>query len=267
MKLSNFARRMINLIIPTVVKPVMIIIPARLDSTRLPRKVVLPICGKPMVYHVYQRCIEAGYEPHEVIVAVDSTELQGILRGYGVNTILTYNKHVSGTDRVLEAAMLLNLDDECAIINIQGDEPEINPLLIRQLVRNTHNRNADIITLKVPMLKGADTWSMDVVKVVTDKKQNALYFSRSEIPYTRNPEHIPGRYKHVGVYGYKLRALRKFGSLNPSMYELAEGLEQLRALENGMTIMAITACAITTQGVDTENDYNRVKARMEKDYE
>jgi 3-deoxy-manno-octulosonate cytidylyltransferase (CMP-KDO synthetase) len=267
MKPLTLIRKILNLTVPSVYKPVMIIIPARLDSTRLPRKVIKPICGIPMVGQVYNRCLSAGFEEHEVIIAVDSLELQGILRSNGFNTILTSNTHISGTDRVLEAAQLLNLDDDTTIINIQGDEPEIDPLLIKQLVHHTHRGIHDIVTLKAPLTDVIDKYNMDTVKVVTDNNNKAMYFSRSDIPYTRNIEHTPERFKHVGVYGYKLRALKRFGSLTPTVYELSEGLEQLRALENGMSILAVEACTTTHNGVDSLEDYERVTQRMEKVYE
>lgn len=241
-----------------------IIIPARVNSQRLPNKVSMLIANRPMVWHVYQACIRAGFNETEVVVAIDSPSLAKTLNDYGVPTILTSTEHQSGTDRVMEAASKLDLPNDCLVVNIQGDEPEISPVLINQLIHEALCNDSDITTLKTVIDYDSDSSNVNVVKVVMGMDNNAMYFSRADIPYQRNPITTGRQYRHIGVYAYTVKALAQYTSLPPSFLEVTEGLEQLRALENGMTISAPTAYVTPHHGVDTLEDFNRVKQRMER---
>lgn len=244
-------------------KDVLIVIPARLNSHRLPGKVLLPICGKPMVCHVYDACIRAGFSRDQVIVAVDHYTISEALNKHNVPSILTSPFHNSGTDRVLEACKKMGVTDDTVVLNIQGDEPEIDPSLINQLANATKLGGADIVTMKTAIHNASDTHSVNIVKVVTDVNNKAMLFSRAAIPFIRNTVDDFKYYRHVGIYGYTVKSLKKFSKLPMSILEKTEGLEQLRAMENGMTIKAITAAVAPPHGVDTEDDYAKAVERME----
>lgn len=244
---------------------VVVIIPARISSTRLPGKVLLPINGKPLVWHVYSACKKAGIGKGKVMVAVDHKSITKALSKHGVPTILTSPFHNSGTDRLLEACDKLRLSDDTVVLNVQGDEPEIDPMLIKQLAIATKYSNADIVTLKTEVSDISDLNNVNVVKVVTGIKDHVLLFTRASAPYVRNTVEDFKYYRHVGMYGYTVKTLRKFSKLPPSVLEQTEGLEQLRALENGMTIKAMTALIEPKHGVDTQADYEATVKRMRLD--
>lgn len=244
---------------------VVVIIPARISSTRLPGKVLLPINGKPLVWHVYNACKIAGIGKGKVMVAVDHKSITKALSKHGVPTILTSPFHNSGTDRLLEACDKLRLSDDTVVLNVQGDEPEIDPMLIKQLAIATKYSNADIVTLKTEVSDISDLNNVNVVKVVTGINDHALLFTRASAPYVRNTVEDFKYYRHVGMYGYTVKTLRKFSKLPPSVLEQTEGLEQLRALENGMTIKAMTALIEPKHGVDTQADYDATVKRMRLD--
>ena len=187
---------------------VLCVIPARYASTRLPGKPLALIAGKPMIQHTYMRACEAE-EPDDVIVATDNEKVYDTVTGFGGKAVMTSPDHPSGTDRLAEVAM--QYPDVDVIINVQGDEPMIDP---------------DIIDRLAKAFEGNDD-----VKVVTDDNGYALYFSRSLIPYPRNDIEGMRVYKHVGVYAYRRDFLLQYAALEPTMLEKVEGLEQLRALE------------------------------------
>jgi len=230
------------------------ILPARWGSSRFPGKPLHGIAGKPLIQHVWERCTEAACFD-QIIIATDDMRIAEAGFAFGAEIALTSPEHKSGTDRIAEVAMKLR--KASLIFNIQGDEPLIDPLLLRRLVNEIGKRKKiEIITAATPL--GLDaSLSEHNVKVVFDSKGDALYFSRSLIPFHRTTAKITF-YKHLGIYGYRRRALLNFVSLRPSLLEQAEQLEQLRALENGMKIRVIVS-EVDSIGVDTPEDATEVE--------
>jgi 3-deoxy-manno-octulosonate cytidylyltransferase (CMP-KDO synthetase) len=216
------------------------IIPARYQSTRLPGKPLALIGGKPMIQRVYEQCIKSTVLK-SVTIATDDERIVNIVKGFGGNVILTRPDHPSGTDRCFEAAQKLGLSDGAVIINIQGDEPFINPGQIELLATCFDNQETQIATLVKKLTKMEELDSPAIAKLVLDNNSNALYFSRSPIPFVRNADKENRLaetiyYKHIGIYGYRYKVLEKVVALKQSPLELAESLEQLRWLENGFSI-------------------------------
>ncbi len=229
----------------------MIIIPARLASTRFPQKALYPIDGVPMVVRVAQRAKEVD----EVVVATDSEEIAKVVREFGFKAVMTSKSHKSGTDRINEAATILGLTDDQIILNVQGDEPFIEPEVIATLKAHTA-KHTDAMICSVykeePLDKKDDP---NRVKVVTDAAGYALYFSRSLIPFPRNPyEKVK---IHLGLYGYTKKMLERFCALEPAPLENIEGLEQLRALHHGYQI-SMTRVESKSVGIDTPEDLQRL---------
>ena len=225
------------------------VIPARLNSTRLPRKVLRSICGKPMVQHVYERARRCD-RLDELVVATDSTEVLVACRSVGIPAELTLAQHPSGTDRILE---VLSRHDADLVVNIQGDEPLLESAhLDALLVPFETDSDVLVSTLRVPM-SAEEAKNPNAVKVVCDGRGNALYFSRWPIPYDRDASGRVAYFKHLGFYAYRRRAVELFHTLSPSKLELSERLEQLRFLENGVPIRVADAPSATV-GVDTEED-------------
>jgi len=234
---------------------VLAVIPARLESVRLPRKPLREICGRPMIVWVYERARRAACLDR-VLVATDSQELADFCEGQNIPVMMTSSAHRSGTDRVWE---VLGREPADLCVNIQGDEPMISPDHLELLVRPFQaGPPTQVSTLKVAIgLEAAR--SPHNVKVVTDLRGQALYFSRALIPHDRD---APGRaqyYKHLGLYAYTREALEKFHHLPPSRLEQLEQLEQLRFLENGIPI-TVMETSQDTIGVDTEEDLREVEA-------
>ena len=230
------------------------ILPARWGSSRFPGKPLHGIAGKPLIRHVWERCTEAGCFD-QVIIATDDMRIAEVGFAFGAEIALTSPDHESGTDRIAEVAKKLR--KAALIFNIQGDEPLINPLLLRRLVNELRKKEKiEIITAATPL--GLDaSLSEHNVKVVFDSKGDALYFSRSLIPF-HHPTGKTTFYKHLGIYGYRRSALLRFVNLGPSLLEQAERLEQLRALENGMKIRVIVS-EVDSIGVDTPEDATEVE--------
>ncbi|WP_264739398.1 3-deoxy-manno-octulosonate cytidylyltransferase [Cytobacillus firmus] len=235
------------------------IIPARYSSTRFPAKPLANICGKPMVQHVYERVTKSA-KINEVIVATDHEEIYRKVESFKGKAIMTSVTHKSGTDRVAEAAMKVEGD---IILNVQGDEPLIQPELITLLVEEAMRNPNSVITAKTLILDKQDIDNPNVVKVVTDLNDNALYFSRSPIPYNRSGTEIK-YYKHLGIYCYPVHLLKKFVNLPLSTYEKNEMLEQLRLLENGINIKVVET-DYDSIGVDTKEDIKRVEKFLKDD--
>lgn len=231
------------------------VIPARYSSTRLPGKPLLDIAGKPMIEHVYRQAQKAKLID-EVVVATDDKRIFAAVEGFGGKAVMTSDKHLSGTDRLAEVAQVYENFD--IIINVQGDEPLIDPQIIDDLCQNMLNETVvDMATAKTLMHE--DEYNNPAaVKVVTDAKGYALYFSRSIIPYPRNRENFKA-YKHIGIYAYRRDFLLAFAAMPQGSLEKAESLEQLRALENGSKIKVIET-DFAAVGVDTEEDLQRVRA-------
>ena len=209
-----------------------IVIPARFDSSRLPGKALLPLAGKPMLQWVHERARASGAA--EVCIATDDERIATAARGFGADVAMTARTHVSGTDRIAEVAANRKWSDDDIVVNVQGDEPLIPPAVIDQVAKllASHAR-ADIGTLAVKIDSLADLNDPNVVKAACDVNGRALYFSRAPIPFNRDtPTTLtPATLRHVGIYSYRVAALRKLASLPPGRLELIEKLEQLRALQ------------------------------------
>jgi len=249
--------------------PFTALVPARLASTRLPNKPLADIGGLPMVVRVAQRALLAGAQ--DVVVAADSTEIAAACAAHRVKCVLTRPDHASGTDRLAEASALLGLSDDQIVVNVQGDEPLIDPLLIQAVARSlAHNGQASMSTAAHPILNEADFLNPNVVKVVLDAKQQALYFSRAPIAYARDAVHgwpgglTPGTpsltpLRHVGIYAYRVKFLQQYPTLLPPPLESTEALEQLRALWHGHKIAVHLTADAPAAGVDTPEDLERVR--------
>ncbi|HMM20928.1 MAG TPA: 3-deoxy-manno-octulosonate cytidylyltransferase [Selenomonadales bacterium] len=237
------------------------VIPARYASTRLPGKPLADIAGKPMIQHVYERAKQAKL-PAGVLVATDSELVIEAVRAFGGSVVMTSADHPTGTDRLAEVAA--QLTDADVIINVQGDEPLLPPAIIDELAALFENGpdGLDMATLASPLLPEEQD-NPAAVKVVTDLAGNALYFSRSLIPYPRNHHAGLALYKHVGIYAYRRDFLLTFAALQPTPLEQAESLEQLRALEHGYRIRVIKT-QFRSVGVDTPEDLARVNQILAK---
>jgi 3-deoxy-manno-octulosonate cytidylyltransferase (CMP-KDO synthetase) len=230
------------------------VIPARLSSTRLARKVLLPLAGRPMVEWVWRAATASGLmDP--VIVATDSEEVASICRQCGIPALMTSPACVSGSDRVREAAQQIDAD---IYVNIQGDEPTLTPDFFPPLLELFDRPVVDVATLAVACAP-EDVFDPGAVKVVIALDGRALYFSRATIPFDRDQSGFSGYRKHLGIYAYRKSALRRFASLPPAPLELTERLEQLRLLENGLSIYVADAPRDSI-GVDTEADFERAEA-------
>lgn len=233
------------------------IIPARYQSTRLPGKPLALIGDKPMIQCVYEQCIKSSVLT-SVTVATDDERIAAVVKGFNGNVVLTKTEHPSGTDRCFEAAQMLGLGNNAVVINIQGDEPFINPAQIDLLATCFNDENTEIATLVKRLTKAEELDSATIAKVVLDANDYALYFSRSPIPFVRNAtkenwldENI--FYKHIGIYGYKYKVLEKLVALKQSPLELAESLEQLRWLENSFRIK-VKVTEYESFAIDTPTD-------------
>lgn len=232
------------------------VIPARLGSTRLPRKVLREIAGRPMLAWVYDAARSSPLVS-DVIVATDSEEVMAICQRSGWNARMTSPQHRSGTDRVYEIARSLPAD---VYVNLQGDEPLARPEHLEALLEPMRNASVLVSTIKTPAA-AADIQNPNAVKVVTDSSGRALYFSRSAIPYDRDGAGNQRYFKHLGFYAYRKPALECFCAFPESDLERSERLEQLRFLENGIPIH-VAETAYDTIGVDTEDDLRRVEAQL-----
>jgi len=234
------------------------VIPARLSSTRLSRKVLREIAGRPMVEWVWRAANASGLmDP--VVVATDSDEVAAVCRERGIPAVMTSPNCVSGSDRVREAARLIEAD---VYVNIQGDEPTLTADFFPPLLKLFERAEVEVATLAVqcPPEEIAD---QNAVKVVTALDGRALYFSRATIPFDRDGAGFAGYRKHLGIYAYRKAALERFAALPPSWLERVERLEQLRLLDNGIDIY-VAAAPRDTIGVDTEADLIRAEAVLKK---
>jgi 3-deoxy-manno-octulosonate cytidylyltransferase (CMP-KDO synthetase) len=246
-------------------------IPARLGSTRLPRKPLRLIAGTPLVAHVIVRAREAGAE--HVVLATDSTEIADAAGSLGVQVVMTRVDHPSGTDRLAEVAAQLGWPDDTIVVNLQGDEPLAPPAGIRAVAQTlADHADCAVATLSTPIDSAEQLFDPNVVKVVADAHGRALYFSRSPLPFARDafarsrdvlPEGVPFQ-RHIGIYAYRAGFLRAYTALPRGVLEAAESLEQLRVLEYGYRIAVAMTPAPFPAGVDTEADALRVEALLER---
>ncbi len=238
------------------------LIPARYGSTRFPGKPLAILKDKPIIQHVYERA-KSSKLIKDVFVATDDIRIVKVVESFGGKAIMTSEKHPSGTDRVAEAVAYLhqegyNLNENSIIVNLQGDEPLINPNMIDKLIEIMEGETNSIGTLAKRIEKEEDFYNPNIVKVVFDKKGYALYFSRSPIPFDRDKflkgsSIINFMYKHIGIYGYSVKILYEFVKLPQSILEKIESLEQLRALENGIRIK-VGITEYDSFGIDTPED-------------
>ena len=236
-----------------------IIIPARLDSSRLPKKVLLDLKGKTVIQRVYEQCLKVK-NVDGVYIATDSIEIKEVCETFTDKVVITKSTHQSGTDRIGEAVSAIACD---IVINVQGDEPFIEPSLIEALVNSFSNSEISMASAMSKINNVKDLHNSNVVKVVTDLHNNALFFSRSLIPFPRDVKEISIAnevlkkyqfFRHIGIYGYRKDFLLKFVNMEQSYLEKIEKLEQLRALENGFKIKMIDANS-SLFGIDTQEDY------------
>ena len=243
-----------------------VVVPARYASTRLPAKPLLDLGGKPMVARTAERAMQSGAE--EVWVATDHPDVMAAAALHGLSVVLTRTDHPSGTDRLAEVIEQRGWDDDTIVVNVQGDEPLIDPALIAQTARQLAESGADIATVAHPINKAVDFFNPNIVKVVCKADGDALYFSRAPIPYARDhfardgkeslPAGIPA-FRHVGLYAYRARFLRAYARLAPSSLEAFEALEQLRALWHGFRISVLISDHLPMPGVDTPEDAARMQ--------
>lgn len=228
----------------------MIIIPARLASTRFPKKILADIHGFPMVVATAKRVEDLD----EVVIATDSKEVVEVCKKYKLQSILTSKHHKSGTDRINEAAQILNLQDDTVVINVQADEPFIETKVVRAVIDRVKQEKSALITSCYKEINEAQANDPNQVKVIVDTHGYAIYFSRSKIPFDR--EAYDNYLGHLGIYGFTCKGLQTFCSLTPSLLEETEKLEQLRAIENGYKI-AMVKVQSKSFGIDTQEDLKR----------
>ena len=241
-----------------------IIIPARFGSVRLPGKPLQLICGKPLIVHVYENALRANAD--FTIVATDDSRIAEVVQSIGGDVELTSSRHQSGTDRLAEVVERRHIGNDVIIINIQGDEPLLDPSSILSVASSLVNHpTTGIATLASPITCAREVLDTNVVKVIVDHEGYAQYFSRAAVPWLRDaypltPDaEIPAEYRgrilrHLGVYGYRSETLLKIASLPTCLYEKAESLEQLRALYWGIRVHVSVVNCSDVRGVDTEED-------------
>jgi 3-deoxy-manno-octulosonate cytidylyltransferase (CMP-KDO synthetase) len=245
-------------------KDFVVVIPARFASERLPGKPLREIAGKPMLQHVYERAMESGAA--DVIIATDDQRIADAASSFSAACCMTSAEHQSGTDRLAEVARANKWTDDQIVVNLQGDEPLMPPELIRQCAALLANDSAGVATLASPILSAEDFVNPNVVKVVVDINDNALFFSRAAIPYSRtaSTEKLARQtaLHHHGIYAYRNLVLQKIVAAPQSPLEKCERLEQLRALSLGMTIKVGRPTTRPGPGVDTQADL----AEVEKEF-
>ncbi len=241
------------------------VVPARYASTRLPAKPLLDLGGKPMVARVAECAVRSGAE--EVWVATDHADVVSAAERHGLSVLLTRADHPTGTDRLAEVVEKRGWSDDTIVVNVQGDEPLIDPGLIAQTARQLAESGADIATVAHPIDNPADFFAPNVVKVVCKANGDAMYFSRAPIPFARDqfaqsrdmlPAGLPA-YRHIGLYAYRASFLRAYAKLAPSPVEGFEALEQLRALWHGYRISVVVSNHLPMPGVDTPEDAARMQ--------
>ena len=243
-----------------------VVIPARYASTRLPGKPLADIHGKPMVQHVVEKALQSGAD--RVIVATDDERVRQALQATGFEVCMTSPDHQSGTERLAEVCRHYGFAADTIIVNVQGDEPLIPPVIIRQVADNLAAASAPMATLSVPIRDAEEAFNPNAVKVVTDREGYALYFSRASIPWDRDRfaqsrEQIGDHYqRHIGIYAYRAGFIQRYVDWAPSVLEQVEALEQLRVLWYGEKIHVAQALQAPPVGVDTQADLDKVRALL-----
>ncbi|HYW93237.1 MAG TPA: 3-deoxy-manno-octulosonate cytidylyltransferase [Gammaproteobacteria bacterium] len=250
-----------------------VVIPARHGATRLPGKPLRILVGRPMIWHVYQRAVESGAD--QVVIATDHRSVMEAGSAFGAEVCMTSRSHRSGSDRIAEVAEKYGWADTDIVVNLQGDEPTMPSENVARVAENlAGTEGADITTLCTPVGTVEELLDPNVVKVVRDARAFALYFSRAPVPWNRDGGFSvdagmpPGIwYRHIGLYAYRVPALRRYTQLDPCELENKESLEQLRALWHGMRIHVGDALALPGIGVDTEADLERVEQLLREEQE
>ena len=244
-----------------------VVIPARHASTRLPGKPLLDIGGLPMIVRVAQRAAQSGADA--LVVATDHAGIADAVRAHGFEAVMTRSDHATGTDRIAEVAEQLGWSPATVVVNVQGDEPLIDPELIRQVAQALdQDPESSIATASSAITDSADFFNPAVVKVICDIHGRAMYFSRAPIPWARDAfaasrDTLPaglGAQRHIGIYAYRVRFLQRNARLDPAPMEQVEALEQLRALWHGYRIRVVVDVPMPHAGVDTPDDLERVRA-------
>ncbi|MGC9456530.1 MAG: 3-deoxy-manno-octulosonate cytidylyltransferase [Halothiobacillaceae bacterium] len=248
------------------IPPYTLIIPARYASERLPGKPLVPIAGRPLIWHVYQRGLASGAK--RVVIATDDERIEQACLDFGATVLMTRHGHESGTDRLSEAARLLSLSEDEIVVNLQGDEPLMPPRLLDQVARCLdRSAEASAASLMTPVPDTESFHDPACVKVVCDAYGRALYFSRQAIPLDRGagPDTVPAlAMRHLGVYAYRAGFLFEYADMAPCALESLERLEQLRILYHGKTLLMDTAVEHPGPGVDTPEDLARVRRLIEE---
>lgn len=247
-----------------------IVIPARFGSSRLPGKPLLDIGGEPMIWHVYQRALETSIGNENIVIATDNSDIYDVAKSFGANVVMTAIDHESGTDRLAEVVTKLAWHDDDIIVNLQGDEPLISSDVI-QLTAETlaNSQQAGMATLACNLDNEAQLSDTNCVKLVSNKNNQAMYFSRAEIPFARdgidpalfNSAESPWL-RHIGLYAYRVKTLKQLSQLPVIALEKIEKLEQLRALWHGITIQVARVSQAPGHGVDTAADLERVRGLL-----
>lgn len=244
-----------------------IVIPARYAASRLPGKPLLPIADKPLVQWVWERALESGAD--SVIVATDDDRVHRAATQFGADCVMTGGQHVSGTDRIAEVARARTFGTEDVVVNLQGDEPLMPPSVIAEVAAALQARpTIDMATAVAPIASLEEFLNPACVKAVRALDGRALYFSRAPVPWSRDdvargrPASFAGTWRHIGIYAYRVRALLQFAAWPPTPLEATEKLEQLRALEHGMSIHLTALASAPPPGVDTLEDLERVRATV-----
>ncbi|GMR15181.1 MAG: 3-deoxy-manno-octulosonate cytidylyltransferase [Gammaproteobacteria bacterium] len=246
-----------------------IVIPARYASERLPGKVLLDLAGRPLIQHVWQRAIESSAD--SVVIATDDERILTAAKSFGARVVLTSSDHRSGSDRIAECANQLGWPDDQLVVNLQGDEPLMPASCLDQVAALLDARpDCEVASLYWPTTDAAEVQNPDTVKVVTSLDGCALYFSRSPIPYERTYADVSAaiaagkRWKrHLGLYAYRMRALRRYTALSVTPLEAAESLEQLRIMDHGGRIAMARADKFIPPGIDNQEDLERVRKLMQ----
>jgi 3-deoxy-manno-octulosonate cytidylyltransferase (CMP-KDO synthetase) len=247
-----------------------VVIPARMGSSRLPHKPMADIAGLPMVVRVAQQALRS--EAQQVVVAADDERIVAACQAHGIHALLTRKDHISGSDRLAQACQILGLPPDAVVVNVQGDEPLIPPRLIQDVARLlTERPDASMSTAAHPIGSLQEFTNPNVVKVVLDARQMALYFSRAPIPWWRDGQldggwralPSPAPLRHIGIYGYRAGFLAQFPSLPPATVETLESLEQLRVLWHGHRIAVHVTEHAPGPGVDTPEDLARVRQLLQ----
>ena len=242
-----------------------VVIPARFASTRLPGKPLLTIAGRPLIQWVWQSAVQS--KAASVVIATDDERIRSAAVKFGADCVMTSVDHASGTDRIAEAARARGFSGDDIVVNLQGDEPAMPPAVVARVAEALREaQGSDIGTAVAPIESLQQFLDPNCVKALRAADGRALYFSRAPVPWPRDnivdgrPAAFPGAWRHIGIYAYRVRSLLQFAAWSPTPLEMAEKLEQLRALEHGMHIHLVALKEAPSAGIDTPADLERVRA-------